>query len=352
MERWIALRIGVRLCNWIGDVIMAMPALEALREHHPNDEIVGLARPWVQEIFHFRPDLLDRMLCFEDRKAFKNLGSFRSWVGDLRAERFDRVLVFTKHFRGAVAAWLSGAPERWGFSTAETWLFLNRKFPRRQLPRTGRHQSRDYLDLMSALNMPAKTALWPRLNRDTALEERCLADVVAGGPKPLLAVHAGAAYGTAKRWLVDGYAKLCRRFVEEFEGAVILLGVEAEAETNDVIAGVLPKQRVFNLSGKTGLKESIALIAACDLFVSNDSGLMHVAAAFEKPQVAVFGPTDVTATFPANPHAETVTSPEACDARCGRHCAVDHRCMKAVSADDVWAALQKVMAGKSRGGEA
>ncbi|CAM2068230.1 lipopolysaccharide heptosyltransferase II [Sulfidibacter corallicola] len=342
-------KIAVRVSNWIGDVIMNLPGLEMLRHHYPDAEIVAIARPWVRGILSFRPDLVDRCIDFDDRGEAKSPLGFWRFARGLREERFDMAVVFTKHLKGALMMWVAGIPVRVGFGTAETRWFLNGHIMRKSLPKTGRHQSRDYLELLERAGSlaPIEPSPLPRLDLDENLARQVRETFLAGAAGPVLAVHAGAAFGTAKRWSAEGYAETCRRFLERTGGTVILLGVPAEAEVNTLIEETVADPGLRNLCGKTSLPESVALISVSDGFLSNDSGLMHVAAAFAKPQVAVFGPTDIAATFPLNERARTVYHKVDCSPCFLRDCPIGHDCMKAVTPDEVSGEVNRLFSSKS-----
>ena len=335
-------KIAVRVTNWIGDVVMNVPALELLREHHPDAEIVAIARPWVTDLLRFRSDLIDRCIPFDDRGSDRGLGGFWRFSQQLRGERFSLGFAFTNHLKGALMLYLAGIPVRVGFATAETRLFLNCAIPRKSLPHGTRHQSHNYMDLIARAGFPVTHRPKPQLKVDDAEKQRVREKFLAGHERPCLAVHAGAAYGTAKRWLSDRYASVIKGWLSQHGGHVILLGVASEQEVNDDIAGQVDHPGLVNLCAQTSLAESMTLIAAADGFLSNDSGLMHVAAAFGLPQVAIFGPTDAGATYPDNPDAQVIYKKVSCSPCFKRHCPIGHDCMKAVSEQEVASALERI----------
>ncbi len=334
-------KIAVRVPNWIGDVIMALPALEQLRAAYPDAEICAVARPWVKDLLAWRNDLIDRCIDFDDKGTHRGLTGLWRFGRALAAERFDLGVVLTKHFKGAFVFTVARIPRRIGFATPETRYFLHHALPRKKLPKSGRHQSCDYTDMLATtgLTQAATTTMAPRLHRDEARLKEAETAFLVDLPKPWLMVHAGAAFGTAKRWGVEGYRDVCLDFIKRSGGSVVLLGVKAEAEVNDNIATALDPAHHRNLCGATSLSQSLALIAAADRFLSNDSGLMHAAAAFAVPQVAIFGPTDIEATFPFSDKARTVYHKVDCSPCFQRHCPIGHDCMKAVSSQAVGKAL-------------
>jgi len=337
-------KIAVRLTNWIGDVVMNVPALEILRENFPEAEITAIARPWVQGVLEFRPNLVDRWIVYDDRGSDRGAAGFFRFCRGLRSQEFDLGVAFTNHIKGALMLRLAGIPVRAGFANLETAPFLNRRLRRRSLHAVARHQSEDYLDLMAVAGLAVSRRPLPRLEPDPALAARVADRLNLAGAGPLLAVHAGAAYGTAKRWLPERYAVVCERIIRERGGRVALLGVAAEKDVNRAIAAAVDLPALHNLCGRTSLSESLALISAADAFLSNDSGLMHAAAAFAIPQVAIFGPTDVTATYPNNPRARTLYQKVPCSPCFRRHCPIGHDCMRAIAADAVLASLEDVLA--------
>lgn len=337
------MKIAVRVTNWIGDVIMNLPALEALRAAYPRAEIVAIARPWVAQLLQFRPDLIDRCLSFDDQRSHRGVSGFWKFCRQLRKEKFALGVVFTKHLKGALMMAAAGVPQRVGILTPETRWFLKGGVAKSRLPKSGRHQSENYLDVLRhGLGVAAPKAS-PRLMVDAQLLQNVFKKLLPTAPRPLLGIHAGAAYGTAKRWSAEGYAEVITQFLQTTEGSVVLLGVTAEADVNRVIVDTVQSSRLFNLCGNTTLQESLVLIGGCDVFLSNDSGLMHAAAAFQIPQVAIYGPTDVHATFPLSQVAKIISHPVACSPCFKRHCPIGHECMKGVGGPEVWSTVQSLL---------
>lgn len=333
-------RILVRLTNWIGDIVMNLPGLECLRRAYPKAEISVLLRPHLASLAEFRPDLIDAVIPFEDKGRHRGLSGLWSLGTELRG-RFDIGVAFTKHFKGAFLLRAAKIPVRVGFYTPETRIFLNRGVPFSRLPKTGRHQSLNYVDLVvDMLPEPPEHAPRPRLFADASRVLAMREKYLSGLPGPHLLVHAGASYGTAKRWLPERFAEVCGRWHQETGGGVVLLGVPAEAEVNQTIAELVGAS-CLDLCGRTSLSESLHLISGAQAFLSNDSGLMHVAGAFSVPQVAVYGPTDVEATYPLNAKATTIREKVPCSPCFKRHCpeGFGHVCMTGVEADRVGEAL-------------
>ena len=333
------MKIAVRVNNWIGDVIMNLPAIEVLRREYPEAEIVAIARPWVTEILQFRKDLVDRFIGYDDKGEMRGLKGMVAISKQLRRERFDLAVVFTKHLKGALMMALAGIPKRIGLKTPETRWFLNGGVSYAKLPKRNRHQSQNYLDTVCHGLNTESHAVRPRLEANLARRESAFSKHLSQTQGPYLMVHAGAAYGTAKRWQASGYAEVTARFLDRQGGTAVLLGVTSENEVNAEIETAVRDSRLVNLCGRTKLHESLDLISGADAFLSNDSGLMHAAAAFGVPQVAIFGPTDANATFPNSEKAQVVRHPVSCSPCFKRHCPIGHDCMKGVASNAVWQAL-------------
>jgi len=329
------------MCNWIGDVVMNLPALQAIRHHEPDAEIIAITRSWVEDILFFRRDLVNEVQCFDDRKGPV---SFYRFARDIRALAPQVGFTFLNHIKGALLLYLAGIPQRVGFGNRETKLFLNRSLERHDLP-DGRHFNRDYLDLVALSGYGMEAPPRPRLDRDPELESLIRARLIGNDLGPILAVQAGAAFGTAKRWFPERIAEVCRRFIDREGGTVILLGSEDERDLNETISTTLPLGHLRNLVGKTSLRESMSVISMADTFLSGDSGLAHVAAAFSVPQIAIFGPTDPERSYPDSPRAEILYEDLSCSPCFARHCPLEHHgCMDAITIDRVDRAIQRARA--------
>lgn len=324
------MKIAIRLNNWVGDVVMSIPAVAAIRESFPDAEVVAVARPWVADLVQFVPHLVNQLVVFDDNGKDRGpLGLYRT-AHRLRKMDLDYGFVFTQHVRGRLLMALSGARRRYAPSLLKRFL---RGKPRPIPVGSTSHQSFRYLNIVSQAGILGEgaTAEWivPEVLSDWRKQKL--------GPysPPYYVIHAGAAYGSAKRWPADRFAQVCSNLMQRHGGTAILIGVDAERDVNRQVQQAIGASAVLNLCGQTKLRESIALIAAADLVLSNDSGMMHLAGAFKRAQVAVFGPTDDRATFPTNPHARVVTGVAACRPCFLRNCPIDHRCMTSVSVDRV-----------------
>jgi heptosyltransferase-2 len=323
-----AKRILVRAVNWIGDAVMTTPAMGAVRAAFPQAEIVVLANPLVAELFRVHP-YCDRVLVYDRKGRDKGLTGLLRFAGLLRRERFDLAILLQNAFEAAVLVTLAGIPQRVGYRSDGRGMLLTRGVPVGDVERR-LHHTEYYLRMLETVGIRGGD------RRQLLI---CTAEEVAWaretlGPGDWLAVNPGAAYGSAKRWIPGRFAEVADRLAAEFGVKVLLTGGPDEAEIGrDIEKAMQAPSR--NLIGRTTVRQLMALLAGCRLMITNDSGPMHVAAAFGVPIVAVFGPTDHTTTSPKAESCRIVRREVGCAPCLLRQCPTDHRCMEAVSAEDV-----------------
>jgi heptosyltransferase-2 len=334
------MKIMVRMPNWIGDAVMATPALAAIRTTFPAAHVAVVANPLVAALFTFHP-CCDRVIVFDKRGRHQGAGGFWRLCRELRRERFDLAILLQNAFEAAFMAALAGIPRRAGYRTDGRRLLLNHGIPAVD-KKHGLHHVDYYLQMLRQLGIAADNRA-PRLALTPAEEER--AEKILG-PGEWLAVNPGASYGAAKRWFPERFAAVADALAAEYGMQVVLTGGPGEKEIGADIEramGTAP----LNLIGRTAVRELMAVLARCRLMVTNDSGPMHVAAAFNVPLVAVFGPTDHATTSPATDNCRIVRTPVDCAPCLLRECPIDHRCMTGVTADMVLAAARDLLGARS-----
>lgn len=328
-------RILVRATNWVGDAVMSLPALQTLRERFPDAHIAILARPWVADLYAREP-FCDEVIVYEAPKAWRGLSAKWRIARDLRRRRFDCALLLQNAFEAAALVWAARIPERIGYDRDARGVLLTNAVA---VPKPGeipKHQRFYYLELLrrSGLIEGYSPDVQVRLSRGAG---------AGHGSGRVIGVSPGAAYGNAKRWLPERFVETAKRLADELGASVAVFGSKQEAELGGEIASALSSQGVeaVNLAGTTSLREFIELAAACELFLTNDSGSMHIASALGVPTVVVFGPTDEFATGPAGERFAVIREPVECAPCHNRECPIDHRCMTRVDAERVTeAALQ------------
>ncbi|MBU6402640.1 MAG: lipopolysaccharide heptosyltransferase II, partial [Verrucomicrobia bacterium] len=342
--------------------VMTLPALERLREAHPAARIALLTDVKLAELWQGHP-AIDQVLTFAAGEGLWRV------AGRLRAERFDLALVLPNSPRAALEVWLARIPQRLGYARPwRNWcltrpvldapdaIAMRRRSaaeirrlirespvpPRVVLPPSA-HQVRHYLRLVAALGARPEP-LPPRLRvTDTELAE-------ARGRFQLepatrwLALNPGAEYGAAKRWPVEHFAAVANAVGAWPGWGLVLVGGRGDIELAAGIAAALPPPGLFrNLAGRTSLRELCAVLQACRVVLTNDTGPMHVAAAVGTPVVVPFGSTSPDLTGPGCPgeSRHALLRVEVPCAPCFRRaCPIDLRCLRGISVARVLEAIR------------
>ena len=320
-------RLVIRAPNWLGDAVMALPAMAAVRAGLPETHITIAAIASVAPLFHeetsARPN---EVLTLPDRAREAKV---------LADGKFDAGLLLTNSFRTGWTMRRAGVAERWGFATNTRGFLLTRRVSR---PRSRVHQSVFYSTLVEALGC-AVTDATPRVSLRPETARRAsemLAQLGIGHSAVLVGFAPGAAYGHAKRWPPARVAAVVARLAQERGAISILVGAPGDREAGREIESALPSGvRVVNAIGRTDLRQVAGILARCAAFVSNDSGAMHLAAAVGVPVTAIFGPTDERVTAPIGDH-DVIVREVFCRPCMLRDCPIDHRCMKRITSDEVF----------------
>lgn len=328
----------VRAVNWLGDAVMTTPALAAVRAAHPGASLTLVAKPLVAEMFRHHPHV-DRILVYDKNGRHRGLAGMVRMAREARAAGCDAAILFQNAFDAALLALLSGIPERMGYATDGRRLLLTRAVPVTEEV-LARHEVEYYLSLTDALGIPRPAGSALRLavtgEERVAMRERLRRLGVPEG-KPILGINPGATYGAAKRWYPERFAAAADALAEEWDASTVLMGSGAESPLAAAIAGGM-RRKAVDLSGKTTVRELMALVDTCSFLVTNDSGPMHIAAALGVPLTAIFGPTDWRRTSPWTPRARVVRAEADCAPCKKRECDRDHACMLGVTAEMVVAA--------------
>jgi heptosyltransferase-2 len=327
-------KILVRATNWVGDAVMSLPALRALRQRFPRASISILAKPWVADLYRREP-FCNELIPYTARTLGEKLAAGRA----LRPRRFDTAILLQNAFEAAAIAYLAGIPQRIGYARDGRAFLLTRAIP---VPKPGeipRHERFYYLELLRRAGIVDEIPQNP--NAAIRLEGAPSARSAGldrfrelGLGETIIGVSPGAAYGTAKRWLPERFADSANRLASELGAAVAIFGSKDERALCGSVAASITT-RVKNFAGETSLAEFIDLAAACRVYLTNDSGAMHIASALGVPTVAIFGATDDQTTGPTGPRAKVVREIVECSPCLKRECPIDHRCMTRVSAGRV-----------------
>lgn len=337
-------RILVREVNWVGDAVLTLPALDAIRRRFPAAEIAVLATAWVAGLFQDSA-AADRVIEYRPEAEHGGLAGRWRLAQRLAADRFDLAVIFPNSFDAALLPWLAGIPARVGCRSDGRSMLLSHGLPRREA--TGRrHQIHHYLRIARAVGAEGNGE--PRLEVSPASRlsaDRLLETAGIGPDEPILAVNPGAIYGTAKQWGPARFAQAGDALAESCGLRIVLVGSRRETPLLEAVAGTLRRPGLV-LGGRTDLPALAALLRRSRLLLTNDTGAMHVAAAVGAPVLAVFGPTDAEATGPLSGRARIIRRPVPCSPCLLRECPIDHRCMEAVTVDEVVAAATELLEGR------
>lgn len=347
-------RILVRVPNWVGDAVMTLPALRALRDALPEAAITLLARPWVRDVYPL-DELRFSVIEYDSQTTHRGVAGRLAIARELRRAKFHAALLFQNAFDAALVAWLARIPIRAGYARDARRILLSHSAapPRKgELPA---HESHYYLELLQRLgliaNYPQVRSISLRASLPAAPARQRLASRLAElgpGTGPIVGMSPGASFGTAKRWPAERFAELVSQLGARLGARSVLFGSAQEAALAAQIAASSPAATI-SLAGKTSLREFIDLVAGCDAYITNDTGTMHVAAALGVPTLAIFGPTNEHETAPLGPRVETIVGEAECRPCKLRHCPYGHhKCMTSITVEQVLAQLQPLLLGPSR----
>ena len=333
-------RILVRGTNWIGDTVMSLAAFRELRRLYPEAHLAAYVKEWVAGVLR-EQGLVDEIITFGNKESgFGNRKKLTS---------FDTAVLFQNAFRAALLTKLAGIPERIGYNTDGRSILLTRRAEPR-ITKSGRHQVYYYLDLLYQTGLSDTDYLnTPEFNPDISIiptvcglrkaGELLRKEGVLDDTTPLIGINPGAYFGPAKRWLTDRYGLLADKLASRQNASILVFGSLNELPVAEEMASFM-KSRPVILTGKTDLETYIALISLSRVFVTNDSGPMHLAAALNVPQVAIFGSTNDSATGPFSSRATVIHKHVECSPCLLRECPIDMGCFTSIQAEEVLEAVE------------
>jgi heptosyltransferase-2 len=334
-----AMKIVARAPNWIGDAILAMPALASLPKNFPDAEIWVCASGWTKGIF----DSLEWIKETIPLSNQNSLNSTRRDAQELKKHAFDIGILFTNSFGSALLFSLAKIPQRWGYARDGRHLLLTKRV-RTSLLDVPRHHLHYYLSLISKLGLETVPAEldFPLTEEAASQAQGLLQSLSLDTTKPILLLSPGASYGPAKRWPAPFFASLASLLQENQNAQIAIIGSAADAEIARSIAALMVDQPL-DLTGKTSLLQLAGVISQSALFITNDSGPMHLANALKVPVVAIFGPTDPRVTGPYQKPAKVLQEHVPCWPCFYRECPFEHQCMTQISPEMVYEESQDLL---------
>jgi heptosyltransferase-2 len=269
-------------------------------------------------------------MTFDEGGPHKGVAGRFRLAAELRKHAFDLAVILPNSLNAAMGPWLAGIPTRLGKTGDGRTLLLTHRFPKSLQP-AGVHQSQNYRAILEYFGITGGTK--PQLLVTTDDEDAAMASRLAGNGIMegdfVLGINPGATYGSAKRWYPDRFAEVALALAAAWGAKVVITGGPGEAAIAADIESDLAGN-CLNMAGRTSVRELMALVKRCNFFITNDSGPMHLAAAFGVPLVAIFGSTDHATTYPLSDTAIVVRESVDCAPCMKRECPTDHVCMKAV----------------------
>lgn len=340
-------KILVRAPNWIGDAVLCLPALEALKAVYPQAEITVLARAWASPVFYNNPSV-KRIIDYDIGGRYSSVFGKLRLAQDIKKKSFDMAVLFQNAFEAALIAFLARIPVRIGYDRDFRGMLLTNPV-RFDLDIKEAHQVFYYLNI--AVNRSGVRSqdsgdmrkITPKIYltaEEKIWAERFLNDKgVDNGI--VIGIAPGASYGPAKRWMAERFKEVAGRLANACGVKLVLFGGKDDREIcNTVLDGLSG----INPAGEIDLRKSIALIGRCNLFITNDSGPMHIAASLGIPTVAIFGSTDPKLTGPIGDNVMVIKKDMECSPCFERECRYGHyNCFKMITEDEVYRASIKFL---------
>jgi heptosyltransferase-2 len=331
-------RVVVRGTNWVGDSLMTVPALRALRRVLPEAHIALVIRPGTKGIFA-EAEFIDDLLLYDRKGALSVIPQVREW----KRREFDLAVLFQNAFEAALIPFLASVPIRLGYATESRQALLTHPLA---LPdwRSSRHEVFYYLYLVTALEQmlfghsticEADPDAGIKISESRKREAtELLRTYGVSEEDSVVALCPGSINSRAKRWPAESFAALADRLIDSSR-RVLFIGSKDELDVSEDVTRRMRNQPVL-LTGKTTLDQITAVLDRADLIVTNDTGPAHIGSALGRPTIVIFGPTNPLTTRPFSPDAEILRHPPECAPCMLRDCPIDHRCMTAITVDEVF----------------
>ena len=333
--------------NWLGDAVMALPAIADVKRKFPTTRLIVAARRSVADMFRLAPPV-DEVLVLQWNGRLFRTRDLRADLAALRALAADGAILFPNSFASAWLVSQARIPKRFGYARDWRRRWLTHAV---EVPKGSVHQAEYYQHLVRSCDVPSGP-LQPILEAPASAMEEARALLASRGwdqSRPVVALAPGAAYGTAKRWLPAHFARLMTMLVSTRGAMCVLVGSRGDRETTQWVRDLIPsgeRAHVLDVAGETSLQTLAGVMSLSRIFISNDSGAMHMASALAVPVVALFGPTREYETAPLprdGVRVEVLLHPVWCRPCMLRECPIDHRCMKGLTPERVCAVVSEMV---------
>lgn len=330
--------------SWVGDTMLMQPMLLRLKQRHPGCRIAVLAPPWTAALLHAMPEVHEVIINPFPHGALNLVARYR--LGKrLRDAQYDQAIVLPNSLKSALVPFFARVPVRTGFVGEARYGLLNdaRRLRKADLPLMVERFAQLAEDAQGEIPRPLAN---PRLEVSASRRSATLQKLGLVLDRPVAVFCPGAEYGPAKRWPANYFAEIAQR-LQHRGYAVWLVGSAKDKEVADKIIA-LGNSECVNLCGITDLTDAIALLSSAQVVISNDSGLMHLAAALDRPMLALFGSSSPQFTPPLSPYADILKLDMECSPCFKRECPLGHfNCMKLLTPDLVWKQLQRAITAET-----
>ncbi|MCQ9206999.1 MAG: lipopolysaccharide heptosyltransferase II [Omnitrophica bacterium] len=342
------MRILLTRTDRIGDVVLTTPAIKAVRDRHPEAYIAFMVRPYARDIVEGNP-YLNEVIIYDKYGKHKSVFKTLKFALGLRKKKFDLAIMLHPTNRVHLIAYLAGIPKRVGFDRKMPFL-LTKKIP--HLKQEGKKHEVEYtLDALRFINIDShdKTLSVTVRKKDLERADRMLDEYHVGRGVPMIAINPGAS-SASKRWSTHNFVLLCDNLAKTFRARIVIVADGANAKFAEAVASGMRHEPV-NLAGKTTVGELAALLSKCSLFISNDSGPVHIACALKVPVISIFGRGDPglspkrwapTSKKSASLHKDTDCAPCLADA-----CKNNFKCLQAITPEEVLTAAKTLLPVKT-----
>jgi heptosyltransferase-2 len=329
-------RILIRASNWLGDSVISVPAVRAIKTGRPDAHITIAAPKKIAAIWKLVPEV-DEIIPLPNRGLFATVRAIR------RQPRFDVAVVFPNSLRSALEVWLSGIPRRVGYrGHSRKWL-LNQIVPENERVGPPEHQAFHYLRIAKNLGAEISGEFIASKKMPNAQRPTPNSQLSTLNSQLLVGLCPGAEYGPAKRWLPERFAEAATSIAMQRDVKWILFGTKKDAEIGEKICTTLGDHCV-NRIGQTTIQQLIDELRECRLLLTNDTGTMHLASLLGVPVVAIFGSTEPRMTGPLGDGHVILRHQVECSPCFLRQCPIDFRCMKAVTVQEAVDAVLSMLA--------
>ena len=331
-------RILFRGNNWLGDAIMSLPTIRAFRDLYPNVKIAVLTNSNLYELYKATP-YVDEIISY-DRTIANGVGQrTRNWlrlVKTIKGGRFDTAIIFPRSFSSAFTIFSARIPRRIGYKADGRGKLLTDAVQRRkELLNTHRiHYFANLISPITNINKIPSPSIEVNSDMGKWADGKLLSLNISRRDR-IVGLNPSATYGSAKQWYPERFAETAKRLVEKYNAKILIFGGSSDTKLGETITSLVGKN-VYNFSGQTTILQLAAFINRCSVFITNDTGPMHLADALGIPIVAIFGSTDPITTAPFGRNNTIIRHKVECAPCLLRTCPIDHRCMNLITVDEVY----------------